>query len=140
LRDAATIFDENAALVLTSDPGLATAIREHDWQELFVDRRKAFHDCIEVRLFGHALMEKLVSPYKAITAHAWMLQVDPGILSMPEEEKLVYLDAVVTAQLQEALDTSAFTPLPVLGIPGWQEGQDPDFYADNKVFRAKRQR
>ncbi|HBZ06685.1 MAG TPA: DUF3025 domain-containing protein, partial [Massilia sp.] len=32
----------------------------------------------------------------------------------------------------------SFTPLPVLGVPGWWPEQDAAFYADTSVFRPKR--
>jgi hypothetical protein len=38
------------------------------------------------------------------------------------------------------LNTSCFTPLPVLGVPGWWSQQDEAFYADTSVFRAKREK
>jgi hypothetical protein len=38
----------------------------------------------------------------------------------------------------EGLSTAVFTPLPVLGVPGWRPGQDEDFYLDETVFRPKR--
>jgi hypothetical protein len=36
------------------------------------------------------------------------------------------------------LSTAGFTPLPVLGVPGWWQGQDEAFYLDQTVFRPKR--
>ena len=38
----------------------------------------------------------------------------------------------------KASTTADFTPLPVLGLPGWCEDQDDDFYNDAAVFRPKR--
>src|SRR5439155_3195945 len=74
-RDAATIFDENAALIVVRAGAPAAdvvaALRAHQWQHAFVVQRAAFGREVEVWLFGHALMEKLVTPYKAITAHSW---------------------------------------------------------------------
>jgi hypothetical protein len=37
------------------------------------------------------------------------------------------------------LATASFTPLQVLGVPGWWPGQDAAFYLDTSVFRPKRQ-
>jgi hypothetical protein len=36
------------------------------------------------------------------------------------------------------LSTAGFTPLPVLGVPGWWPDQDDAFYLDHTVFRPKR--
>lgn len=138
LRDAATIFDENATLLVISDPSLGTALREHAWQELFVERREEFISRCDVRLFGHALLEKLVSPYKAITAHTWIIVVEPPILTLAEETARQWVDETVAKRLHTGLHTGDFTPLPVLGVPNWWQGQDTAFYADEQVFRPKR--
>jgi hypothetical protein len=56
----------------------------------------------------------------------------------PDEQR-AWLDSTVSTELAgEGLSTSGFTPLPVLGVPGWWPGQDETFYADASVFRPKR--
>ena len=49
-------------------------------------------------------------------------------------------DAWLAASLSaDALRQKPFTPLPVLGVPGWwQDNQDPAFYGDAGVFRPRR--
>ncbi len=138
LRDAATIFDENAALLVTRDMALVEALRDHRWAEVFLTRRSAFERDCEVHLFGHALMEKLVSPYKAITAHAWVILGDEAYFSAPSLHKRTWIDQGLAKKLAAGLSTSDFTPLPVLGLPGWYPRQDAAFYADTMVFRPKR--
>lgn len=138
LRDAATIFDENAVLLVTRDMGLVEELRAHRWREVFIERRAAFGRDCEVRMFGHALMEKLVTPYKAITAHAWVVAVDDAYFSMPVADRDAVIDARASAQLTHGLRTTDFTPLPVLGVPGWWGLQDETFYGDASVFRPKR--
>lgn len=124
LRDALTLFDENAAL-LVAPPALADALRVRDWHALFVAFR---HEWARVRieLFGHALIEKLLTPRKAITAHAWL------VASLD--------DAEIAASLHpERLATKDFLPLPVLGIPGWwPDNEQVAFYDDPSVFRPPR--
>lgn len=139
LRDAATIFDENAILLLASNDAVEEMLQRHAWQDLFVEQRELFEKDCKVYLFGHALMEKLVMPYKAITGHTWIVTANPSVLSLPATELRKWLDAKVAAQLKGGLDTSDFTHLPVLGVPGWWPGQDRDFYADAQVFRPARQ-
>ena len=140
LRDAATIFDENAALLIVRDMKLIDALRNHQWHEVFVMQRTAFMCDYEVRLFGHALIEKLISPYKAITAHAWIVKTGDAFFAMSEQDKQIWLDLEVSQQLKHGLATSDFTPLPVLGVPFWWSNQDSIFYEDATVFRAKRTR
>jgi hypothetical protein len=138
VRDAATIFDENAALIACADPAIADALRNHQWHELFITRREAFGTSWNVHLFGHALMEKLTQPFKAITAHAWIVDVTSDFFGMPRDEQTKALDAMVSTQLMHGVVTAQFSPLPVLGVPGWSSSQDDDFYADPSVFRPKR--
>lgn len=138
VRDAATIFDENAAVLITSDAKLPEHLRNHDWHDVFITHRDVFQNDCEVRLFGHALIEKLVTPYKAITAHTWIVRVEKSFFTMAEDQKRTRIASIVANQLVGGLETSNFTPLPVLGVPGWHEEQDDAFYADKLVFRLKR--
>jgi hypothetical protein len=140
LRDAATIFDENAVLLLTSDPSMRLSLREHQWRRVFIEQRTGFDQHCMVYLFGHALMEKLVAPYKAITGHTWVVKVSPDVLAMPELARREWLDKEVASQLEAGLSTSDFSHLPVLGVPGWWPEQSEAFYADVSVFRPARQR
>jgi hypothetical protein len=138
LRDGATIFDENAALFITADFELADLLRRHQWHALFVEKRLRFLNNVDVILFGHALIEKLAAPYKAITAHAWVILVEPGFFAIPPDEQRGWIDSAVAQGISEGLSTADFTPLPVLGVPGWWQDQHAEFYADVIVFRPKR--
>ncbi|HEY0061699.1 MAG TPA: DUF3025 domain-containing protein [Telluria sp.] len=141
-RDAATIFDENCALLVVrrgeQGRALEAALRAHAWTEALCARRAMFGSEAQIWLFGHALMEKLVAPRKAITAHTRVIDADDAYFALAHDEQRAWIDAHVAASLaNEALNTASFTPLPVLGIPGWWPGQDAAFYADSTVFRAK---
>lgn len=138
VRDAATIFDENAALLICSDMAWSEALRAHRWREALLDQREAFGKSIDIFLFGHALMEKLVTPYKAITAHTWVVPAEPGFFSLAQQEQRAWIDSAVVQQINNGLQTGDFTPLPVLGIPGWWGEQNEAFYADVQVFRPPR--
>jgi hypothetical protein len=128
VRDALTLFDENAAF-LQAPAELWEALVAKDWQRLFIGLRPLWRQACLVP-FGHALLEKLVTPRKPVTAHVYVVQV--SWVTLPE------LDAVVTASLSEAsLGAKPFAPLPVLGIPGWwPPNENPRFYDDPQVFRA----
>ncbi|MDB5842329.1 MAG: hypothetical protein JWQ23_4281 [Herminiimonas sp.] len=138
LRDAATIFDENAALLVVRDPRWIDLLRNHQWHALFISQRADFMRDCEPWLFGHALIEKLVKPYKAITAHAWAVAAIPEYWTMTEQHKIAWIDETVAAQIRSGLASSSFMPLPVMGVPGWCENQGEAFYADIAVFRPKR--
>jgi hypothetical protein len=132
LRDAATLIDENAVLLVTGRTQLIDALRRHDWAKLFRAEREAWNDEVRVFAFGHALLAKLVRPYKAITAHAFHVE-----LSAPAGAAEV--DTAAAAALGERLGPGDLLPLPVLGIPGWWAANaEPAFYADPAVFRPPR--
>jgi len=157
LRDALTVFDENAILFQAPD-GLWQALGARDWQNLFVHQRQLWSQA-RVEVFGHALLEKLVQPYVAITGHAWRVMpasapIAPmagpnahavsapmhthkhtqGVVNAVADSTL---DAWLCAGLHEdLLRRKAFAPLPVLGVPGWwAANQDPTFYGQTQVFR-----
>jgi hypothetical protein len=124
LRDAITVFDENAA-VLQAPADLVHALRQRDWNTLFVARRAQWQSARLV-IFGHALMEKLMQPRKAITGHVWVTDelTDAGLASSLTPERL---------------GAKLFLPLPVLGVPGWWAANaEPGFYDDADVFRLTR--
>ena len=129
VRDAATVFDENAWLIQPSD-ALWSALTDHRWQEALVELRAEW---AHTRLwaFGHAALEKAVQPYKSITVHLW--RVSQGVAAAD-------LDAWLAQDLTpEKLAGKPFSPLPLLGVPGWwTANEDPEFYADASVFRPRR--
>ena len=130
LRDALTVFDENGGL-LQAPAALWQALRARDWQRLFIELRPLWTEARLV-LFGHALLEKLVSPRKPMVAHVY--QAPQAIKS------IAALDGWLAQALQpQPWDTKPFAPLPVLGVPGWWPGNEaPEFYADAQVFRPPR--
>ncbi len=134
VRDAATLIDENAVLVISDRADIVEALRRHDWPSLFQDQRAVWMSQVNVVAFGHALLHKLVHPYKAITAHA--LHV-----ALPSSSSIHDIDCWMAAALDEQLSSSLLMPLPVLGIPGWwKQNENPDFYGDRTVFRPAKMR
>ena len=134
VRDALTVFDENAAFLIAPRP-LWDALVARDWPQLFIALRPMWRDA-QLVLFGHALLEKLVSPRKAITAHIYRAQ--PAINSIAGS--VCDLDAWIAADLHaDKLVTKPFLPLPVLGVPGWwPENENFSFYDDSTVFRSRK--
>lgn len=132
VRDRATLFDESGALVLTGDAGLAALVRGFRWEQLFLGRRRDWVGQIRVVVTGHALLEKLCSPYKAVCAQALIVDCAP-------DTPLGALDLRVASALGPGT-LEQLTPLPLMGIPGWTPANhDPAFYNDPQVFRTGRQ-
>jgi len=130
LRDALTLFDENVLLLQSSDE-LWQALQDRDWTKLFGELRDEWQSA-HIVIFGHALLEKLVAPYKSITAHVFRIASD---VDAKDDQAL---DAWLATKLQpDYLATKPYLPLPVLGIPGWwPENEDLSFYSDTQVFRV----
>lgn len=129
-RDALTVFDENAALLVAPEP-LWQALQAKEWEAVFVGLRPLWAQST-LLLFGHALLEKLVYPRKPITAHVFIARA--------AIESIADLDAWLAQTLSAPLLASKpFAHLPVLGVPGWwPDNAVPAFYADPSVFRVPR--
>ncbi|MBU3722905.1 MAG: DUF3025 domain-containing protein [Limnohabitans sp.] len=129
VRDAVTVFDENACLLQVEDV-IWDALERRDWQAAFVTHRGLWGSA-QMQIFGHAALEKLVAPYKAITVHMWRVPNGLAVLDW---------DAWLSQDLQaDKLARKPFLPTPVLGLPGWwPENMAPDFYQDAQVFRLPR--
>ena len=130
LRDALTLFDENVLLLQASDD-LWHALQSRDWTKLFGELRDEWQST-HIVIFGHALLDKLVAPYKSMTAHVFRIAADVHA----KDDQV--LDVWLASNLQpDYLATKPYLPLPVLGIPGWwPENQDLSFYSDTQVFRV----
>lgn len=132
VRDAITVFDENGLLLDAPGP-LWDALLARDWRRLFVTLRPLWAQA-RILIVGHALLDKLATPRKDMTAHVWRANapLDPG------DDPDSWLAAQCSAQ---SLAAKPFTPLPVLGIPGWCiENENFSFYDDSMVFRPARLR
>ena len=130
LRDALTLLDENAAL-LVAPAALQHALQTRQWQLAFVTLRPLWQQA-QLYPLGHALLEKLVYPRKGITAHIYQA---PTAIKKDQSIDTSWAHALQA----EHLATKPFFPLPVLGIPGWcAENANFYFYDDSMVFRPAR--
>lgn len=146
LRDAATLWDENLAIVIddSHDQRFQQLLTQADWPAIFLTHRQAWQDTWQILCFGHALLEKLLTPYKAITAHTIILRgqsIASAEVDFSETASADHsdIDLHLSALISPSLSPSFFRPLPVMGIPGWDSAQhDQDFYRDTSVFRPPR--
>jgi hypothetical protein len=139
-RDALTLFDESGVIVCSSNQALLEALARREWDRIFRTGAGAWENEISLFVVGHALLEKFLRPYKAITAQALLLRLDGALMEQSRTKQLNALDNLVAERLLAGsmLDSPAcLSPLPLMGISGWwPEGrQDDDFYEDRKVFR-----
>ncbi|SPY07811.1 DUF3025 domain-containing protein [Oligella urethralis] len=132
VRDAITIIDENGLLLACSD-SLWEALAQKQWQRAFVALREEWQHSQAV-IFGHALMEKLLKPYKGICAHVIRIPPPMGTLDLNVVDR--WLSAFLSA---DKLATKPYIPVPIFGIPGWHpQQQAAGFYEDKTVFRPPR--
>ncbi len=137
LRDALTLVDENLMVIAYQARGteLKNLLLNHNWQSLFLDCRDAWQGIWQPFVFGHALLEKLEAPFKAITAHCLLLAVTRPVTHWQE------IDGILCNTLNSELRSRHLLPLPVMGLPGWcPDNTSPEFYKDTRVFRPKRRR
>ena len=147
LRDALTLLDESGAIAVSADQNLLSSLARHDWLRIF--QKGVFQPVSEggqgkLRIFlcGHALLEKFLQPYKAITAQVLLVQLSAPAFSQERESLRQSLDQVLADELLAGrlLDSPrSLSALPLMGIPGWWPGgTNKDFYDDRRVFRFLR--
>lgn len=156
LRDTATIFDENGAILVVCDDdvgqSIGASLQHFDWRNCLVTPRHAWHnpycastnDKAQLFIFGHALLEQLITPRKPLCSHTLIITMPATFFHLSLSAKLHTLDKklrqTLDALLVDGVTPRQFNPLPVLGVPHfWQENSNATFYQDDFVFRAGRQ-
>ena len=139
VRDTLTLLDESGVIVLCADPLLAGLIVNREWKELFWERRTDVARALRFLVCGHALFEKLLQPYPALTARAMIVPAPVALFDDAVEVQRRFADASAARLLRNLVSPSQTTPLPVAGIPGWDCGNGvPDFYDNCAVFRPRK--
>ena len=126
-RDALTVLDESGVWLLGRDRNLYALIEAHAWQAVFRQQRQAVQAGLRVVVVGHALLEKALAPYPAMTGKCLWLG------NPPDDE------AAACAALPGLDSPRRLAPLPVQGIPGWDAANaDPGYYDNAEIFRPAR--
>ena len=140
-RDALTLFDENGAIVLSSDPTLLDDLRALRWKRLFWERRSETRGAMCFFGFGHALLQKALSPYVGMTAHALLLEVSGDFVNRAAGGATEALDTLAATAIPSICAPRVLSPLPVLGVPGWwRDNEHAAFYENAAYFRTSRSR
>lgn len=137
-RDALTLLDESGVIVACTDIALWKLLQQHQWHALFVEQRERVVKEMAFHLIGHALFEKALQPYPAMTGKCQLIKVSADFFALPLAQRQQQLDLLLAQQLlqQPPLAPSEFSALPVLGIPGMTpENNDPAYYQNMQVFR-----
>jgi hypothetical protein len=138
-RDALTLFDENGVIIAATRHELLQYALDFDWQRLFWQERTAWGKEVGCFIFGHALLDKMLTPYVGVTAHALLVEVADGFFDLTLAQQQAQLDQVMASAVRDGCLGSPLhlNPLPVLGIPGWWQNVDAAFYQQDTYFRAK---
>jgi hypothetical protein len=141
LRDQATLFDEGGMIVASSEAHLGALLRDFQWRALFLTERAEVAAAMRFLVFGHALLAKAMRPYKAMAARAFVVPVDPSVFNLAVPQQLAVLDAAAARAVGQRdlfARRESFTPVPVMGIPGWaDDNRTPAYYDDVSVFRPR---
>jgi hypothetical protein len=130
-RDALTVLDESGVWVISRDPALPALLAERDWNALFWEARDRVEREMRFVVVGHALLEKALAPYPAMTGKCLTLIADSAGLDAADAQAARELNAIDTPR--------QLAPLPVQGIPGWDAANaHAAYYANREVFRPPR--
>lgn len=154
VRDTITVFDENGAVLVTSNTSLGEALIDFDWQGSLVEPRMRWDDPKQINInsqaavyiFGHALLEQLLQPRKPLCAHSIVINVSQDFFALSTPERIAFLDNKLADYMNELLSKDEVTPrhlspLPILGVPHfWAKNADAEFYEDTYVFRSGRRK
>ncbi len=136
LENRITQFDECGAIIISNDNSLLEMIKNHQWQELFINQKQQFEKNIQIVIFGHAIFEKALNPYIGMTCHCILLK-DETLLEKVQGGSNQQLDRLLANMWEKeiAINPLKFNALPLLGAPGYWPKQDEEFYRNTKYFR-----
>ncbi len=129
LRDRLTLLDESGMLVAAAEPRLLQLLREKKWVELFWDARADVVRHLRFAVVGHGLLEKCLAPFPGMTAKCLLLQTaEAGPAALDGPAALAVLGA----------ETLELPPLPLQGVPGWDDNASRAYYENTAIFRPPR--
>lgn len=129
LRDQLTLLDESGLLAISSSPELLELLRGKCWIELFWEARKDVQQYMQFIIVGHGLLEKCLAPFPGMTAKC--------LLVHPQENSLGTLDELAAEKIRNAKNLE-LPPLPIQGIPGWDDNENKTYYQNAAIFRPSR--
>jgi len=130
-RDALTVLDESGVWVISRNPALPALLAERVWESLFWDHRDAVETDMRFVVVGHALLEKALAPYPAMTGKCLTL-----IAETLDPDAAERLSVIALASIDSPRQLA---PLPVQGIPGWDPANaNAAYYANQEIFRPAR--
>ncbi len=129
LRDQLTLLDESGLLAISSRHDLLEMLRGKRWLELFWDARVDVAQYMQFIVVGHGLLEKCLTPFPGMTAKCLFLYRQENDKETMDE---------IAAALVHAADDLELPPLPIQGIPGWDDNENRAYYQNTGIFRPGR--
>ncbi len=146
-RDAITHLDESGIIIASSQTALLSALKNHQWQDVFVRNRKLWQPTAEDEqqisafVFGHGMYEKAFKPFIGFTGKAYCLEVKADFFQQDKMAQYKALDQLLCNDIKKKnslADSSYLSPLPILGVPDWSEdNKSAEFYNNKNYFRDK---
>ena len=144
VRNVLTLFDEGGLFVVSADPELLQLVREFKWHELFWERRAKVVQRMDFVIFGHALYERTLAMDYGATGRALLFAAHPAYFEWAMAVRLAWLDRETAALLADPARlaaTTALQPVPINGIPGWNERNTAQaYYRDQRQFSPGRRK
>ncbi len=141
-RDMMTHFDESGIVIASTDASLFKALKNHQWNKVFIHSRALWGQQINAFVFGHGMYEKALKPFIGFTGKAYCIKVDADFFQYEKLAQYFFLDQRLANEIkchQTLSCRETLTPLPILGVPGWyKDNKDPKFYANKDYFRDKK--
>lgn len=127
-RDALTLLDESGVVVTSRNPALMRLLIDRKWHELFWIERAQVVDAMRFIVIGHALLEKALAPYPAMTGKCLLLNSD----------RIDLEDSSIAEAMTGIASPRQLPPLPIQGVPGWAAANaQADYYANREIFRPR---
>ena len=136
-RDMLTLFDESGVIVACADSTLAVMLKNHCWVDLFWRQRIKVIAQMKFYLFGHALYEKALQPYTGMTGKGLVLPVAADFFKLPAAQQIVAVDGALANYFSNPTAhrlRQDFSPIPVLGVPGWWPDNEVESYYQNTHY------
>ena len=148
-RNAITLFDE-CGVVVTYDSadvaasGIKETLRNHLWQQAFVEQRSLWQHSVHSFMFGHANYEMATKPYLGLTGKVLFIPLNSEFNRLSLKNRYQQLDDALCNQIRDnqlLKNNEKLSPMPFLGIPNWyDDNNDPQFYENIQYFRPKRRK
>lgn len=128
LRDQLTLLDESGVLVASPRLDLLNLLQEKRWVDLFWHARDDVMKHMTFIIVGHGLLDKCIKPFASMTGKCLLMETGE---TLPEKLDLL------AAGMAGNSPMLTLPPLPVLGIPGWDNNDSIRYYQNDSIFRPQ---